>query len=93
MRLRLAEASSPEKLGTADSHLYEDFDIHKDFSTALVIPTCVTQLQAFFLVSDDLMDNSVTRRGQPCWYRMPEVRNPCISCLEDVPIAISDLSG
>jgi len=32
---------------------------------------CVT---SFFLVSDDAMDDSVTRSGQPHWCRLPEVK-------------------
>ncbi|XP_057982892.1 farnesyl pyrophosphate synthase 1, mitochondrial-like isoform X2 [Malania oleifera] len=34
---------------------------------------CIEWLQAYFLVLDDIMDNSQTRRSQPCWYKLPEV--------------------
>ncbi|CAH2327566.1 farnesyl pyrophosphate synthase [Pelobates cultripes] len=46
-------------------------DLQKDgnLQRALTVGWCVELLQAFFLVADDIMDNSVTRRGQPCWYK------------------------
>jgi geranylgeranyl pyrophosphate synthase len=37
------------------------------------------QLQAYFLVADDMMDASITRRGQPCWYKVDGVANIAIN--------------
>ncbi|KAI2504349.1 FPP-GGPP synthase [Fragilaria crotonensis] len=40
---------------------------------AAVLGWAIEYLQAFFLVADDVMDESQTRRGQPCWYKQPHV--------------------
>lgn len=44
-----------------------------ELEEATMLGWCVEWLQAMFLVADDLMDGSITRRGQPCWYKKEEV--------------------
>ena len=36
---------------------------------ACVLGWCIEFLQAHFLIEDDIMDGSLTRRGKPCWYK------------------------
>jgi farnesyl diphosphate synthase len=50
-----------------------------DYARAAVAGWAIEFLQAFFLVADDVMDDSQTRRGQPCWYKLPKVKNIAIN--------------
>lgn len=45
----------------------------KEFKDLATLGWLTELLQAFFLVADDIMDGSITRRGQPCWYRQEGV--------------------
>ncbi|KAI0759526.1 farnesyl-diphosphate synthase [Trametes elegans] len=58
-----------DSLEILEGRALTDAELHD----ASVLGWCVELLQAMFLVTDDVMDQSVTRRGQPCWYRIPRV--------------------
>nr|AYV97141.1 trans-prenyltransferase 1 [Haslea ostrearia] len=45
-----------------------------EVAQACVLGWTIEFLQAFFLVADDVMDGSKTRRGQPCWYLLENVK-------------------
>ncbi|EGN97321.1 hypothetical protein SERLA73DRAFT_169696 [Serpula lacrymans var. lacrymans S7.3] len=50
-----------------------------EYFKAALLGWCIELLQAFFLVSDDMMDQSITRRSQPCWFRLENVGNIAIN--------------
>ncbi|KAI2826255.1 hypothetical protein CBS12448_3699 [Aspergillus niger] len=45
----------------------------QEYHDLCVLGWLVELLQAYLLTHDDIMDNSSTRRGKPCWYRLPSV--------------------
>ncbi|KAL7568599.1 hypothetical protein ACA910_022702 [Epithemia clementina (nom. ined.)] len=61
-------------LRTLKQQLDKDADLTPlEMAQAAVCGWSLEFLQAFFLVADDVMDDSKTRRGQPCWFRLPKV--------------------
>ncbi|KAG6809777.1 hypothetical protein H0H92_014778 [Tricholoma furcatifolium] len=42
-----------------------------EFRQAAILGWCVELLQGDYLICDDIMDASITRRGKACWYRAP----------------------
>lgn len=50
-----------------------------EYKKVAVLGWAVELLQAYFLVADDMMDQSKTRRGQPCWYLQENVGNIAIN--------------
>eukprot|EP01062_Namystynia_karyoxenos_P009247 TRINITY_DN13263_c0_g1_i1.p1 TRINITY_DN13263_c0_g1~~TRINITY_DN13263_c0_g1_i1.p1 ORF type:complete len:441 (+),score=187.62 TRINITY_DN13263_c0_g1_i1:81-1325(+) len=44
-----------------------------------ILGWCIEWLQAWLLVADDMMDESLTRRGQKCWYLHEDVQKIAIN--------------
>ncbi|KAF8339695.1 farnesyl-diphosphate synthase [Cantharellus anzutake] len=51
----------------------------EEYKRVAILGWGVELLQAYFLVADDIMDASITRRGQSCWYRVEGVGNIAIN--------------
>lgn len=57
----------------------KNLPIEKYWEAALQLGWAIEVLQAMFLVADDMMDKSTTRRGRPCWYLVPDVQGDAIN--------------
>ncbi|KAH8689305.1 farnesyl pyrophosphate synthetase 1 [Talaromyces proteolyticus] len=46
---------------------------HENIKQLCILGWLVEILNTSYLIWDDMMDGSTTRRGQPCWYRQPAI--------------------
>jgi len=61
-------------LATALAYRYLAREVtEENMKLSYVLGWCVEMLQAYYLVADDIMDKSETRRGRPCWYKMDDI--------------------
>ncbi|KAK6463994.1 isoprenoid synthase domain-containing protein [Scheffersomyces coipomensis] len=71
-------------LSVVDTYLILNKKTIEDLSEAeykkvAILGWAIELLQAYFLVADDMMDQSKTRRGQSCWYLVEGVDNIAIN--------------
>ena len=45
----------------------------EELKTARILGWILEMFQAYALINDDLMDQSLTRRGQKCWYKKVQI--------------------
>uniref|UniRef100_A0A1A9UNP7 Uncharacterized protein n=1 Tax=Glossina austeni TaxID=7395 RepID=A0A1A9UNP7_GLOAU len=53
--------------------IIRDLTKHPDKYNSKDASTWLKKLQCFLVLSDDIMDNSITRRSQTCWHRLDNV--------------------
>lgn len=57
---------------------YNDFS-DEEYKLSAILGWCIELLQAYFLVADDIMDKSLTRRGHTCWYKVEDVQEIAVN--------------